>query len=99
MAQLTSYPCLVFPYFLAGRNTIDHDVRIVRGFADISVRPRGKIYLINPADGHVWSIRLDGSRRRHEFAADLKSRWDVLAALREPDDEGQPWQLQADGRN
>jgi hypothetical protein len=96
LAQLSSYTCLFMPYCMSGRDTLNREVTVVRSLTADSGLLRGTVYFINPADGDVHRIRLDGRMRQHEFDADLTGQNDVLAAVRDPDEFGQPWTLRAD---
>ena len=95
IAQATSYTCLG-PFYLSGTNTLNRDVKVVRSMElDPSIR-MARVWFINPWDGDVYSIRIDGSERTKQLESDLHGNRDVLGI--EPlqgRDDGPPWNLVA----
>jgi hypothetical protein len=92
LAQASSYTCLGLTYFRSN-NSMGSEVEVVRSIEldkDIAI---GEVLFIDPADGDVRSIQLDGKNLKHLFDADFSHPRHALMVQGIAADDRPPWRL------
>lgn len=81
-AQTASYALLIPFYLLVSPITLFRDASITRdlGFAKSQ---SAMVYYINPADGNVWSVRLNGENRMRVLDANVRDKDGRLSIIRD----------------